>query len=186
MKAILARYPDAARMDSRQVVSLNPSEGGERYLSPLAQLVGAESAISQRRELIRRWERELKQKTILAQFYSGADALLYREIDVVKLLAELRALAAKTFSHAESSQEWNREAAFRVNGALDNFEVMQSQFGVRSGVRVGGVGSRSPMRLGGLGLAAGLALLGALALVRATLQAAQSESDPVVEESHRA
>ena len=62
MKAILARYPDAARMDSRQVVSVNPAEGGERYLSPLAQLVGAESAISQRRELIRRWQRELKQK----------------------------------------------------------------------------------------------------------------------------
>ncbi len=70
MKAMLARYPDAARMDSRQVVSVNPSEGGERYLSPLAQLVGAESAISQRREMIRRWQRELKQKTILAQFYA--------------------------------------------------------------------------------------------------------------------
>ena len=76
MKAMLARYPDAARMDSRQVVSVNPSEGGERYLSPLAQLVGAESAISQRRELIRRWQRELKQKTVLAQFYAKADALL--------------------------------------------------------------------------------------------------------------
>ena len=78
MKAVLARYPDAARMDSRQIVSVNPAEGGERYLSPLAQLVGAESAISQRREMIRRWQRELKQKTILAQFYSSADALLDR------------------------------------------------------------------------------------------------------------
>ena len=125
MKAMLARYPDAARMDSRQVVSVNPSEGGERYLSPLAQLVGAESAISQRREMIRRWQRELKQKSILAQFYASADALLDREIDVTKLLAELKALATKTFSHAEAAQEWNQEAALRVNGALDNFEVMR-------------------------------------------------------------
>ena len=84
MKAMLARYPDAARMDSRQVVSVNQAEGGERYLSPLAQLVGAESAISQRREAIRRWQRELKQKTILAQYYSSADALLDREIEVAK------------------------------------------------------------------------------------------------------
>ena len=95
MKAMLARYPDAARMDSRQVVSVNQAEGGERYLSPLAQLVGAESAISQRREMIRRWQRELKQKTILAQFYASADALLDREIEVARLLVELKALATR-------------------------------------------------------------------------------------------
>ena len=83
-------------MDSRQVVSVNQAEGGERYLSPLAQLVGAESAISQRRKAIRRWQRELKQKTILAQYYSSADALLDREIEVARLLVELKALAART------------------------------------------------------------------------------------------
>lgn len=186
MKAVLTRYPDAVRMDSRQVVSVNPAEGGERYLSPLAQLVGAESAISQRREMIRRWQRELRQKAVLARFYADADALLDREVDVKSLLAGLKSLAATTFAHSESAQEWNQEASLRVSGALDNFDVMQSQFGVRNGVRVGGVGSRSPLRLAGLGLAAGLTLLGALAFVRVTLQAAQGESEPVVEESDRA
>ncbi len=186
MKAILARYPDAARMDSRQVVSVNPSEGGERYLSPLAQVVGAESAISQRREMIRRWQRELKQKTILAQFYAGADALLYREVDVAKLLAELKALATKAFSHAEASQEWNQEAALRVIGALDNFEVMRGQFGVRNGIRAGKVGSRSPLRLAGLGIAAGLAVLGAAAFLRTVLKAAGDEGGRTQEETDRA
>ena len=147
MKALLARFPDAARMDSRQVVSVNPSEGGERYLSPLAQLVGAESAVSQRHEMIRRWQRELKQKSVLAQFYAGADALVEREVEVSKLLAELRALAKVTFSHAEADQEWNQEAALRVSGALDNFDVMRGQFGVRNGVRAGEVASRTPLRL---------------------------------------
>ena len=111
MKAILARYPDAARMDSRQIVSVNPSEGGERYLSPLAQLVGAESAISQRREMIRRWQRELRQKAILAQFYAMPRACGPRDRSE-KLLAELKALSTKIFSHADSEQEWNQEAAF--------------------------------------------------------------------------
>jgi hypothetical protein len=186
MKAILARYPDAARMDSRQVVSVNQAEGGERYLSPLAQLVGAESAISQRRELIRRWQRELKQKAILAQFYASADALLYREVDVAQLLAELRALAAKTFTHAESSQEWNQEAALRVNGGLDNFEVMRGQFGVRNGIRAGKVASRSPLRLAGLGIAAGLAVLGAAAFLRTALKAVRDEGERTPEEADRA
>lgn len=185
MKAVLARYPDAARMDARQVVSVNPTEGGERYLSPLAQLVGAESAISQRRELIRRWQRELKQKTVLAQFYSSADALLNEEIDVTKLLAQLKTLSTKTFSHAEAAQEWNQEAALRVSGSLDNFEVMRSQFGVRNGIRVGEVTSRSTSRLATLGAAAGLALLGALAFLRATFMGARGEVEPAAEGSNQ-
>jgi hypothetical protein len=167
MKAVLARYPDAARMDSRQLVSVNPTEGGERYLSPLAQLVGAESAISQRRELIRRWQRELKQKSILAHYYTSAESLTDGELDANKLLVALRTLATTTFSHEEAAQEWSKEAALRVNGALDNFEVMRRQFGVRNGIRVGEVASRNPWRLAGLGVVAGLVLLGALALLRA-------------------
>jgi len=179
MKAVLARYPDAARMDSRQVVSVNPSEGGERYLSPLAQLVGAESAVSQRREMIRRWQRELKQKAVLARFYTDADAMLEREVEVSRLVAELRAMAKATFSHAEADQEWNQEAALRVGGALDNFDVMQAQFGVRNGVRAGEVAGRTPLRLTLLGLAAGLTILVAVAFLRATLQATNVQRDAI-------
>ena len=183
MKVVLARYPDAARMDSRQLLSVSPTDSGERYLSPLAQLVGAESAISQRRESIRRWQRELKQKAVLAQFFMDADTLLAREVEVVRLLAELKTLATKTFSHAEATEEWNQEAALRVNGALDNFEVMRSQFGVFNGIRTGEVASRSPLRLASLGIAAGLALLGTLAFLRATLQGGRGEDEPAPEES---
>ena len=184
MKAMLARYPDAARMDSRQVVSVNPSEWGERYLSPLAQLVGAESAVSQRREMIRRWQRELKQKTILAQFYAGADALLDREVEVTKLLAELKSLATRAFSHAEAAQEWSQEASLRVGGALDNFEVMRGQFGVRNGVRAGEVASRSPLRLAGIGIVTGLVILGAVAFLRTAVLAARGEAGQASEDSN--
>jgi len=185
MKGILARNPDAARMDARQVVSVNPAEGGERYLSPLAQLVGAESAVSQRREMIHRWKREYKQKEVLARFFGEAEALLDREADIAKLLPALRALSAKNFADSDSAAlEWSREAALRVNGALDNFEVMRSQFGVRNGVRVAEVPSRSPLRLGAIGVAAGVMLLAGLAFLRASLFAARSE-DRAEEEAAR-
>jgi ElaB/YqjD/DUF883 family membrane-anchored ribosome-binding protein len=177
MKAVLARYPDAARMDSRQVVSVNPLEGGERYLSPLAQLVGAESAISERREMIRRWQRDLKQKSRLTILYAAAEGLVDRQIDVVKLIDELRQLSGKTFANADATQEWNQEAALRVNGALDNFEVMKSQFGVRNGIRVDQFASRNPWRLAAIGLAAALGMLVAFAFVRATFQAIRRDSD---------
>jgi len=175
MKVILARYPDATRMDSRQIVSVNPKEGGERYLSPLAQLVGAESAISQRRELIRRWQRELKQKPVLAKLYDAAEVLVDREFEVRKLLRELNALSAKTFAHVDSEQEWSREAALRVNATLDNFEVMLSQIGIRNGVSVQRVASRDPLRLFLLGALAGFFLLGLMAFIRGTLLSMRRE-----------
>ncbi len=170
MKAMLARYPDAARMDSRQVVSVNPSEGGERYLSPLAQLVGAESAISQRRELIRRWQRELKQKTVLAQFYSSADALLDSEVDVAKLLAELKALGDE-----DVLSRGGRAGMEPGGGVARQRRARQLRSDAQSVRRPQRDSSRrsrkpQPVTAGGLGIAAGLALLGALAFLRAALQ----------------
>lgn len=181
MKVILARYPDATRMDSRQIVSVNPKEGGERYLSPLAQLVGAESAISQRHELIRRWQRELKQKPVLAQLYDAAEGLVDREFEVRKLLRELKALSAKTFAHADSEQEWSREAALRANAMLDNFEVMLSQIGIRNGVSVQPVPSRDPLRLASLGALSGVLLLGLLAFLRGSVLSMRRERETLAD-----
>jgi len=73
----------------------------------------------------------------------------------------------------------------RVNGALDNFEVMRGQFGVRNGIRTGSVASRSPLRLAGLGILAGLALLGAAAFLRTALDAVRSEDGRTPERSER-
>ena len=175
MKAILTRYPEAAKMDARQIVSVNPSEGGERYLSPLAQLVGAESAISQRRELITRWQRELKQREVLAIYFNAAEKLIAPEADVGKLIAELRMLAARSFDVGETSQEWVKEAAFSVEAALDNFDSLRSQFGLRNSVRSGALASRDPLRLGLLGAALGIVLLAAIAVLRLSVLSARPE-----------
>ena len=76
-----------------------------------------------------------------------------------------RQLATETFSHAEAAQEWNQEAALRVNGALDNFDVMRSQFGVRNGSSCRRSCKPQPVAAGwSWRIVAGLALLGALAL----------------------
>jgi hypothetical protein len=177
MKAVLARHPDAARMDARQVVSVNAAEGGERYLSPLAQLVGAESAISQRREMIRRWQRESKQKQVLAEYFAGAELLVDQESNVTKLLPALKSLSSRTFASIDPAPEWRREAALRVDGALENFEVMRGQFGVRNGIRISGASGRSPVRLGLMAAGIGLAMLGALAFLRASLAALREDSN---------
>jgi hypothetical protein len=171
MKSILDRYPAAARMDARQLVSVNSSDGGDRFLSPLAQLVGFESSISHRREQIQRRERELKQKELLALFFTRAEKTVDATITIGKLLPALRELAAKSFSTADASQEWAKEATLRVNGELDSFEVMQGEFDVRNGVRITEVASRSPSRLAFLFGALAVGLMAGIALLRASVTA---------------
>ena len=56
MRDINRRYPEASRENQRQVVSLD--KGGARYFSPVAQVVGAESYISEINETLRKLERD--------------------------------------------------------------------------------------------------------------------------------
>jgi hypothetical protein len=176
MRAVLAKYPDAARMDSRQVVNVNPTEGGERFLSPLAQLVGFESAVSQRREKIARSQRELRQNRLLAAYFTEAVARTESVAAVHLLLPALRELGTEHFSRPESQEEWAREAALRVFGSLDAFEVGYRQVDLRDGVRVSEVTLRKPailaLLLGGLGVAI---VIGRI-LVRLSIQSARSAS----------
>jgi hypothetical protein len=172
MKGVLAKYPSAERMDTRQVISLSATDESQRFLSPLAQLVGFESAISQRREQIRRWDRELKQKQLLASFFVDALPMIESSVTIEKLLPSLKELATKRLGAADSSQEWVREASLGVLGQLDGFSVALSQFGLRNNsVRVNEVDIRSPSRLAVLLAALGVVGLTGIALVRATLRA---------------
>lgn len=173
MKAILARYPQAGRMESSQALIV--TEPGERFLSPLAQLVGAESAISQRRELIRRLERDVRQKQLLLQFYSAAEPITGQKPDALKILAVLKELADETFSEVDTKEEWAREATLRIYGALEGFTALRGQFGVRGGVSIEAAPGRAPIRLALLGAVVGALVLGAFALLRASLRAARFE-----------
>ncbi len=56
MRDINRRYPEASRESQRQVVSLD--KGGARFFSPVAQVVGAESYISEINETLRKLERD--------------------------------------------------------------------------------------------------------------------------------
>ncbi len=174
MRTILARYPDTARMDARQVISVSPVDGGERFLSPLAQVVGLESAVSQRQETIARLGRELRQKQLMAAYFASAEEIIKATPTVDKLVPALRELGQRTFSVVEAEQEWAKEVMLRVYGALDGFAVMQTQFGVRNGVEALKSASRDPLRLGLLGAFGSLVLISAVAFVRISLRGRDS------------
>lgn len=71
LKKVLAQYPDLAKSESRQVVDVR--KDNERFISPGAQLVGAETQIIDVREKIARLERSLAQHTFARSYLYEAE-----------------------------------------------------------------------------------------------------------------
>lgn len=71
LKAIVAAYPDAARRDSQQVVDVR--KDNEKFMSPMSQLVGAESEVIDIRERLQRLDREIEQQSFVKSLVLEAD-----------------------------------------------------------------------------------------------------------------
>jgi hypothetical protein len=72
LKAIVAAYPDAARRDSQQVVDVR--KDNEKFMSPMSQLVGAESEVIDIRERLQKLEREIEQQSFVKSLVLEAEA----------------------------------------------------------------------------------------------------------------
>jgi len=173
LKAILARYPDSAKLDARQVVNI--TEGSDRFLSPLVQLVAAETSIAQLREAITRKERQARQFDLVERYFREADQKLQSTQLVSELIPALAESAAKRFEGVDPDAEWAREVIFRIQADIASFSAAATSFGIRNELRVSEVPSRDPARLAALAAGAGVLLLGLVAFVRASLRAARSD-----------
>jgi hypothetical protein len=71
LKSIVAAYPDAARRDSQQVVDVR--KDNEKFMSPMSQLVGAESEVIDIRERLQKLEREIEQQSFVKSLVLEAD-----------------------------------------------------------------------------------------------------------------
>ncbi|MFJ1253088.1 hypothetical protein [Cupriavidus sp. CuC1] len=85
LKKVIAAYPDSARREASQVVDVR--KDNEKFMSPMAQLVAAESEVITIREKIQKLDRELQQQSFmkaltveaasaLAQVHSGSDSVV--------------------------------------------------------------------------------------------------------------
>lgn len=68
IRDILSNYPESAKMESRQVVSVQ--EGGSRYLAPVTQLVGIESTLADLRRDLAELKRAKEKLSMRAEFFS--------------------------------------------------------------------------------------------------------------------
>ena len=74
MQKILHDYPDSAKSDSRQLVSI--SEGRARYLSPVTQLVAIESSIADQTQSLPRIMRDQQINSLYLRYYEQLIGLL--------------------------------------------------------------------------------------------------------------
>jgi hypothetical protein len=74
MQAILHEYPDSAKTENRQLVSI--TEGGERYLSPVTQLVAIEAHIADMKQSLPRILRDQRINGLWLSYYEKMLALL--------------------------------------------------------------------------------------------------------------
>jgi hypothetical protein len=168
LKGILARYPDAGKLDSRQVITI--TEGSDRFLSPLAQLVAAESSIAKLNETISRKEREARQLDLLERYFEQAEEKLRSTPLAAELIAALSNSTLSKFEGVDPSADWAREVIFRLQADIAGFSSARASFGFRNEARVAKAPSRDPVRLALLGAVVGLLVLGLVAFIRASLK----------------
>jgi len=169
LKAILVRYPDAVKLDSRQVIAITE----DRFLSPLAQLVAAESSIAQRKETIARKEREALQFDLLARYFAQAEEKLQSTPLVAELIPALAGSTSSKFEGVDPAEDWAREVIFRLQADIAGFSSARASFGFRNEARVAKVPSRDPVRLAAFGAVGSLLLLGLVAFIRAPMKASR-------------
>ena len=118
LQRLRATYPDA-KSDQRQVVSI--ADGGAKYLSPVAQLVGAESEAIGIRDLIRETERKRRVLGWQKQYFAKVAELSMPSLSGASLLAKLESLAGPDDGAAPVQDDAVREARAVVIAELSAF-----------------------------------------------------------------
>ncbi|MCA3192840.1 MULTISPECIES: hypothetical protein [unclassified Cupriavidus] len=106
LKKLVSAYPDAVRRDSSQVVDVR--RDNEKFMSPLAQLVGAESEIIDIRNKLKRLDREVEQQGFVKDLVADAKSSTAKAqsgVDSINSLSSvITAYSKKVKSDAESEK----------------------------------------------------------------------------------
>ena len=104
LKKLVASYPDSIRPETRQVIDVR--KDNEKFMSPLAQLVGSESEVIDIQEKIQKIDREIEQQvfakaivleaqTALSQARSGSETVVKLSDMVARFSKEIKTEAER-------------------------------------------------------------------------------------------
>lgn len=121
LRSLVKRYPDAARMEVRQVLSIE--RGGERFLSPVAQIVAAESSIVDARIELVALLRKQKQIDLTHEFYKQAAEVKATTNSGRELLKKLLVLKDGIFKNISATDEVGMEVLNETSLDLEQRQV---------------------------------------------------------------
>jgi hypothetical protein len=155
LKKIVASYPESARREAPQVVDVH--KDNEKFMSPIAQLVGAESEIIDTQGKIQKLDREIEQQAFAKALVGDAQTVLNQarsgHESVLKMSAVISEFSKKVKTEAE------REKVLSLAADLSQITarfLSQAQFITKPSVPT------RPERPGPLMVAALMGLLAAL------------------------
>jgi hypothetical protein len=126
VKGVVKNYPESKKIDNRQVVSVQ--DGGDRFLSPMSQLVGLESRIADLRRKIAGLERSKERSQSFSHYYRNCK----NEIQVSKplgtdILFTLRSLH-KEIKNSRAPNDPSSEVYNRVDIDLQLFQIVFNEY----------------------------------------------------------
>lgn len=127
LKKIVAQYPETSARDSRQVIDVR--KDNEKFMSPLAQLVGAESELIEITEKTQKLNREIEQQTFAGGFLKEAELALKQARSGSESVGKLAAIIAQYSKKVKTDAE--REKLLSLAADLSQISarfMSQAQF----------------------------------------------------------
>jgi LPS O-antigen subunit length determinant protein (WzzB/FepE family) len=122
IQAILTNYPESAKIENRQLVSVQ--EGGDRFLSPTTQLVGIESALADLRRKLAQLERDKDKLTLREEYFSRCSGELTKINERGEpLFLMLKSIRDEVFKNKDASKDTVREVFNNLSMDIQIFEL---------------------------------------------------------------
>ena len=127
LKKIVAQYPETSARDSRQVIDVR--KDNEKFMSPLAQLVGAESELIEITEKTQKLNREIEQQAFAGGLLKEAELVLKQARSGSESVGKLAAVIADYSKKVKTDAE--REKLLSLAADLSQISarfLSQAQF----------------------------------------------------------
>ncbi|MDE2203626.1 MAG: hypothetical protein KGJ38_13025 [Burkholderiaceae bacterium] len=108
-RSIAGKYPEASKMEARQLLSTGNDKDSSRYLSPVVQLVGTETEIADLKSQLTLLERDAAQNALRNDFYERIEQRSRQVMTGGALLTEFTKIGEDVFKGKNLQDDQTRE-----------------------------------------------------------------------------
>ncbi len=122
-RSIANKYPEASKMETRQLLSTGNDNQSSRYLSPMAQLVGIETEMADLKSQLTLLERDAAQNALRAEFYDRIEQRSREALTGQALLADFVKTGQAVFTGKDLQDDKVREVYNQIALVADQMRT---------------------------------------------------------------